>query len=186
MTIDIKTPRYDLTRVSDEDYAFFCKLYSDPAVMKYITIGTCTPEKSRELLNQLVQHWKDHGYGMWVGNTKETSEKIGYMGFRKLPKLEGVEFAGFLARKFWGTGIPAEVGKAVMTYGFQVLDFDLIYSVVDPQNTPSLNCVKNFGMQHDPKKDGNYHGGFTQYFCITRDEFNSLSSSKFKPTIERL
>jgi ribosomal-protein-alanine N-acetyltransferase len=140
MDYELLTQRFRLQKIGETDYKFLCSLCSDPDVMKYITTGTCTPEKTRELLNQFIQHWKDYGFGMWVGSTKETSEKFGYMGFRRLPKLEGVEFAGFLAKKFWGSGVPAEVGKAILTYGFQVLDFDLIYSVVDPQNALIKLC----------------------------------------------
>ncbi len=174
MTDELHTPRFLLRRITKEDYPFLLELYSDPSVMEYITCGTCSAETTEKFLQEFLDHWEKHGFGMYVGISKKTGDKLGYIGFRVLPQLEGIEFAGFVLKKFWGQRLPDEAGKVVLEHGFKDLGFDLIYSVAHPSNLPSLKCIEKFGMRPLQAKDGDYHGGFTAYFEITKDEFKKL------------
>lgn len=173
MVTELNTKRFTLRRITQDDYDFLYEMYSDPSVMEYITCGTCSPEATQKFLQEFIDHWDKHGFGMFVGISKKTGEKLGYIGFRVLPKLDGIELAGFVKKKFWGQRLPDETGKALLEHGFKDLGFDLIYSVAHPDNAPSLKCIEKLGMRADPTKDGDYHGGFTAYFDIKRIDYRS-------------
>lgn len=61
----------------------------------------------------------------------EPSGLIGYCGFGT-ESLPDPELAWVFLPSLWGRGYATEAGRAARNYGFEVLRFDRIVSVVDP------------------------------------------------------
>jgi RimJ/RimL family protein N-acetyltransferase len=170
----LSTSRFFLKIPTPKDYKFLYEMYSDPEVMKYISTGVRDEKKTRESLNQFIQHWNERGFGMWIVHSKENHEKIGYMGFRFLEGKEGIEFGGLLIKKAWRQGSATEIGKVCLEHGFKKYKFDHIYAVVDPKNAASLHWInKKLSMQRESEKDGIFHNTFMHYFSITSDQFKN-------------
>lgn len=168
---ELSTSRFLLKKPTAEDYEFLLALYADPEVMKYISTGVRDAKKTQESLDKFMHHWDKRGFGMWTIQSKESLEKIGYMGFRCLEGKEGVEFGGLLIKKAWGKGAATEIGQACLKHGFEQYKFKLIYSVVDPRNEASLYWIgKKLNMQRKPEKDGIFHNTMMSYFSINAEE----------------
>lgn len=168
---EILTKRFRLRKIDENDYDFLCHMYSDPEVMQFISTGVCSPELTKTLHQEFLDHWKAHGYGMWIVESCNSSKKLGYGGFRRLKGKEGVEFVGLLIKEAWGRRIPDEVGLACLLYGFRRFDFQLIYSVIDPNNLPSKMAAQRLGMKRNEAGDGIYHQAPMHYFSMNKFDF---------------
>ena len=72
--------------------------------------------------------------------------------------------AYFLHSDFWGNGYATEAARALLAYGFQNTDIDLIFAVCVPENAASFRVMEKVGMREtDPltfyAKNGNWYQG---------------------------
>jgi [ribosomal protein S5]-alanine N-acetyltransferase len=57
-----------------------------------------------------------------------------------------IEVGWHLKKSAWGKGYATEAGQAVLNYGFNVLKLPIIYAVVNPANTASIQVTQRLGM----------------------------------------
>ena len=50
--------------------------------------------------------------------------------------------------RIWGRGLATEGGAASIRYGFEVLGFDRIISITDPDNAASRRVMEKLGLTH--------------------------------------
>jgi RimJ/RimL family protein N-acetyltransferase len=119
---------------------------------------TTTIEESRERLERMLMHQRDHGFTFWAVTDAETGELLGDCG---LIPLEGVgpevELGYRLASAHWGKGYATEAATACRDLGFDRYGLDRIYVDVHPQNKGSLGVARKLGARRlGPAK----HRGF--------------------------
>ena len=119
---------------------------------------TTTIEESRERLERMLMHQRDHGFTFWAVTDAETGELLGDCG---LIPLEGVgpevELGYRLASAHWGKGYATEAATACRDLGFDRYGLDRIYVDVHPQNKSSLGVARKLGARRlGPAK----HRGF--------------------------
>jgi RimJ/RimL family protein N-acetyltransferase len=147
----VETERLLLRPLKVDDLPHLAPIWADPEVMRYIGAGeTCDDERSRELLGHLIEHWDDHGFGLWAVVPKAEQAPVGWAGLAVptfLPAvLPAVEAGWLLARSHWGRGYATEAAVASLAFGFDELGLERIISIIYPANAASIRVAEKLGM----------------------------------------
>ncbi len=142
----------------DRDLEPFVALNADPEVMRHI--GPFRPlsrAESTELLERIVRHWADHGFGLWAVEPRaEPAACAGFIGLAIpsfLPAvLPAVEVGWRLAPAWWGRGLATEGAHASVDYAFRTLALAQVIAIVDPDNERSLRVTAKLGMRAAPDR----------------------------------
>ncbi|MEO1298822.1 MAG: GNAT family protein [Cyanobacteria bacterium J06636_16] len=106
-------------------------------------------EKVAKSLQSFVEHWQEHGYGIWAIVKDESSPMVGYCGLRYLADLDDVEILYGLAKAYWGRGITTQAAKAAIAYGFNVADLDKVIAMAFPENQASRRVMEKAGLRYE-------------------------------------
>jgi ribosomal-protein-alanine N-acetyltransferase len=79
-----------------------------------------------------------------------------------------VEVGYVLAKSHWGRGLATEAARASRDYGFDVLGFDRLISVIRPDNLQSQRVALKNGMRFE--KDVDAKGVAARVYCIHRSD----------------
>src|SRR4029079_7271641 len=120
----LETERLVLRRFTDDDVAWLLELYSDPAVMHFITGGLTTPrsEIEEEVLPAFLRHyarWPD--WGFFAANERVSGTFLGWFHLRPGdgdPDDE-LELGYRLRKDGWGKGYATEGARALIDYAFE-------------------------------------------------------------------
>jgi RimJ/RimL family protein N-acetyltransferase len=163
----LATDRLLLRHLEDRDLPELAALYADPVIRRYFPEGVLSAAETREELE-----WFRHGHpkhpelGLWATIELETGRFIGRCGL--LPwEIDGileVEIAYLLDRTCWGRGLGAEVGRALVRYGFDHLHLGRLIALIDPDNTASIRVAEAAGLRLERK--GEIAGGFCALYAI--------------------
>ena len=145
----IETERLLLRAWQPSDDAPFAALNADPEVTRYLS-GPMRRDESDELLARIRAHWREHGFGLYPVEVKDSGEFAGFVGLAIpsfLPEvLPAVEIGWRLAREHWGQGYATEGAQASLTHGFDELGLRQIVSIIDPRNAASVRVAERLGM----------------------------------------
>ena len=147
----VETERLLLRPLELGDLDAFAPVWADAVVMRHIGSGAPRDrERSQELLTRLVEHWDEHGFGLWAVVPKGEAAPVGWAGLMVpsfLPSvLPAVEVGWLLARPWWGRGLATEAGAAAIDWGFGGLGLDRLISIIYADNAPSLRVADKLGM----------------------------------------
>lgn len=146
----LTTDRLVLRGWRESDRSDFHAMNSDPVVMA--TLGPVMSRgQSDAFMNRLLQHWSDHGFGLWC--VELDGEPVGYTGFMVPWFREGVEIGWRIRSEYWGRGIAPEGAHECLRYGFEELGFDEVISFTAVTNANSLRVMDKIGLRYDPAED---------------------------------
>lgn len=155
MTATLTTERLTLRGWREEDRASFHEVNADPAVMA--TLGpVMTRAQSDAFMNRIVQHFIDHGFGVWC--VEFDDRVLGYTGFMVPWFRDGVEIGWRIRSDHWGRGIAPEAARACLRHGFDALGFDEVISFTAVTNNKSRRVMEKIGLRHDPDGDFDHPG----------------------------
>lgn len=144
-----ETARLTLRRPCLEDAEAFAAINADPEVIAFITTaGPLFRGESDLLLRQMLDHWDDHGFGLWMADLRETGELVGFVGLDhpSLPAVaEEVEVGWRLARAHWGQGYAREGGAEAVRHAFEDRDLARLVCIIDRDNARSLSVARKLG-----------------------------------------
>ena len=132
-------------------------------------------EESEAALQRRMQHWQEHGFGMWVVEEKVTGHLLGHAGLQHLEDSENVEVGYYFGQPAWGKGIATEAGAASIRYGFETLGLEKILAVVRPENQASHRVLSKLGLQH--VRNEPHYGFDVQVWQIERNAFQPSEAS---------
>ncbi|WP_218813624.1 GNAT family N-acetyltransferase [Rickettsiella endosymbiont of Dermanyssus gallinae] len=66
-----------------------------------------------ERINSDINHWQQHGFGMWIWSSKENKDFIGRAGLKSfiLQNKNEVELGYALKPEYWGKGVAMEMSS---------------------------------------------------------------------------
>lgn len=145
----LTTERLNLRSFTTGDLDALSALLGDPEVMRFSLYGPLSREKVQKYLTEsILPHEQEHGFSLYAVEERLSGRVIGYAGFRQqnidgemLPEL-GYRFL----KDYWGQGLATEAAMALAHYGFDVLHFDPIISVIEQENTRSIRVAQRLGM----------------------------------------
>lgn len=160
---EIRTDRLFLRRFCKEDLEDYARIMCDYEVGKWFPKGdSYTPEEAKRSLNNILEHWDEHGFGIWAVTDKEKRVLLGRCGLNLISETAEIEVDFVLARESWGKGYATEAAKAALSWGFNVLKLDRIIALAKPENVASRRVIEKIGMHC--KKDAEYWGIVCAYY----------------------
>lgn len=148
----IKTERLILRQFNDDDLEAFASLMADPEVMRFSIAGPIKDrEKVREYFRErILDHYTKYGYGLYAVIFQPNNCFIGYVGLinQCIDHKNKIELAYRLFPDYWGKGLAIEAARAVCQYAFAKLNVDELISIIDPNNTRSMQVARRMGMTY--------------------------------------
>lgn len=144
----IETKRLILREVEHGDAKAFFELFNEPEVMKYFSNTPRSIEEAHERIQREINHYTEHGFGLWATILKDTEKVIGQCGLlaQIVDEVNETEIGYTLARKYRGQGLATEAAKAIKNYGLNKLKFNRLISIIDPKNIASIKVALRTGL----------------------------------------
>jgi RimJ/RimL family protein N-acetyltransferase len=165
----LETERLRLCPFMPADADDLFRVYSDPLVMRYISRGVRSREETITALADQIEHWRQHGFGMWALREKRSDDFIGRCGLRVLDRTQEVEVGYTLARSAWGKGYATEAARQALSFGFEEAGLERIVAVAQPENVASRHVMEKLGMRFE--KDAYFYDSIVVYYAIDRETF---------------
>jgi ribosomal-protein-alanine N-acetyltransferase len=114
---------------SADDEAALHRLTGDRAVMRYVNDGMpMTREASDHLLDSMIRHRREHGFGHWALGRHGDDDVLGCVGLfvPEVTTPDVVELGVWLRPDVWGSGLGVEATVRVLHEAFDVLALDRV------------------------------------------------------------
>src|SRR5205807_6696474 len=166
----IETDRLRLRMFRPEDLNDLAAMLADADVMRYVEDGQPkVRDVAEKALRSIMAHWQRHGFGRWAVEEKTSGEFVGFGGLRSLFGTPEVVY--HLAKAQWGKGFATELGRASLSYGFDVHRFARIVAIAKPENADSIHVMEKLGMHFEMRTS--YYGMDIVQYAITAEEFEA-------------
>ena len=165
---EIETARLQLRQFTLDDFDDLFRLYSDPEVMRYLSLRT--REQTQASLCKHIQHWQEHNFGMYAVIDKQSGNMIGRCGLGFLDNTPEVELGYVFDKSYWNMGLATEASKATLNYGFEEVKLNRIVAIAKPENIASVRVIQKVGMKYE--KDAHFYNVDVVYYAIARVSFN--------------
>ncbi len=118
MTDHFSAARLNAERLQEKHFDPLCRMHQNPRVMATLG-GVRSAAQTRDFLNKNLDHWEQHGYGLWIFTAKDDGRFVGRGGLRHTVVGGGdeVELAYALEAEFWGLGLATETAEAIVGFG---------------------------------------------------------------------
>lgn len=140
----LETQRLWLRPPVAEDFDGFCEMHSDEEAMRFVG-GTSSPALTWRLMRQIAGAWALDGFFMFSVIEKASGQWIGRIGPIYPHGWPGREVGWGLKRSAQGKGYAVEAAAATVDYVFDVLGWDEVIHVIDPENIPSQRVAQKLG-----------------------------------------
>jgi RimJ/RimL family protein N-acetyltransferase len=147
----LETERLILREFVESDDAFILDLLNQPTFIKYIgSRNVHSLERAREVIEERYRtSYREHGYGLWAVELKETGETIGMCGFVKRDSLPDTDIGFAFLPQFEGKGYAFESARAAMDYGRNVLGLKRVLAITTQDNESSGRLLGKLGFKFD-------------------------------------
>ena len=149
---ELRTRRLAGTPAAPGDIADIHRLHGDSRVMATLSGDgeTLSREDSLIFLDRAAEHWKLHGFGLWVFREHVGGDFVGYGGI-KHAVIEGrdeIELAYAIRSDRWGKGFATELSIAALKLGFDLIHLDRIVAITLPHNLASRGVMEHCGFTY--------------------------------------
>lgn len=148
----IESKRLVLRRPLEDDLNDVFEVHGDPQTNIFNPSGPHPNiDKSKQLLDEWLAHWQYNEFGYWTVIAKETSQIIGFGGF----KIEEVESEPILHLYYrfrlsaWGSGYASEMSQAAIDHIKLQCPGTSIHAIINPENSPSIKVAERLGMRFE-------------------------------------
>jgi ribosomal-protein-alanine N-acetyltransferase len=133
-----------------EDLDVLAALHADPRVMATLG-GVRSREQTQEFLTQLLAHWEEHGFGLWVVRERSTRRFAGRGGLRRVSicGADEVEVAYALVPELWGRGLATEIARESIRVAFEALGLPDLVSFTLEGNLASRRVMEKAGFRYE-------------------------------------
>lgn len=174
----INTQRLYLPSFKETDAEDFYAYAKNPNVGP---IAGWAPHKSVEDTLEIMQAWFMHP-NAWTIRIKGEEKMIGVIALehdKYRPDAKSKEIGYSLSEDYWGQGIMTEAAKAVLKYGFEELDLEIIGICTGQANQRSQRVIEKCGFRYEGtirKTYEVYDGSLRDslVFSMLREEYEAL------------
>jgi ribosomal-protein-alanine N-acetyltransferase len=145
-----QTDRLAGERLSPEHFDLLCRMHQDLQVMATLG-GQRTHEQTRQFLQTNLDHWDQHGYGLWIVRDRTDGRFAGRGGLRHIQVGGGneVEVSYALLAEFWGRGLAGEIAAALVQLAFGPLQLANVVCYTLPANRASQRVMEKVGFHYE-------------------------------------
>jgi len=156
-----QTGRLTAERLSADHFDELCRMHHDERIMATLG-GTRSDDDTFRYLLKNLDHWKKHGFGLWVFRDKTTGDFAGRGGIRHLA-IEGIdeiELAYALRSEYWGNGLATEMAKNLVKISFEKLGLPDLVALTLTTNKASQRVMEKAGLTFERETT---HSDLPQY-----------------------
>jgi RimJ/RimL family protein N-acetyltransferase len=145
----LETERLQLREATLEDARFVLALLNEPGWLRYIGDRGVNDlsDARRYITERLLDHYAEHGFGIWVVERKDTPGPIGLCGLVQRQHLPDVDIGFAFAEAHWGHGYAREAALAALAHARDRLGLKRLIAITDPQNRASQRVLDVLGMK---------------------------------------
>jgi RimJ/RimL family protein N-acetyltransferase len=135
----LETERTILREIVEADAEFILDLLNQPSFIKYIgDRNVRSIEEARKFIeNRFRQSYREHGFGLYAVEIKETNAPIGICGFVRRESLPDADIGFAFLPQYEKKGYAFESADAVMKYGREVLGLKRVLAITSQNNENS-------------------------------------------------
>jgi RimJ/RimL family protein N-acetyltransferase len=139
------------------------KVMCDPQVARWLSPDGKPPTRERcaEAAIERAEHWREHGFGLWLMRDAQTGEVIGRGGLLATEDTgcTEVEVGWAVIPERWGNGYATELAEAAVAYAFDTLDLQAVVAFALSHNFASRRVMDktNFRYERDLLHSGLPH-----------------------------
>ena len=153
---ELSSARLRLRPWAEADRVPFAAMHADPLVMQFMP-AVLGDDQCSVLVERNLEHWREHGFGLWSLEVKGGPTFVGYAGLLRTsfvaPFTPSVEIDWMLARDAWRQGYAVEAASAICMRAFDVLGIDELVSFTVPENSRSRRVMERLGMKRNETED---------------------------------
>lgn len=146
---DFSTARLRAERLTSEHFEALCDMDRDPQFMGLLG-GPRDAVQTAEYLAKNLQHWADHGFGLWV--LRDTDGRIvgrGAVRHLLVEDTDEVELGYGFYPEFWGRGLATEIAAAFLHVGREQLGLPSLVAITRHANVGSQRVLIKTGLVHE-------------------------------------
>jgi RimJ/RimL family protein N-acetyltransferase len=147
--MELSSNRLRLRPWRPEDSLAFAAMNAECEMSRYLS--PFTREKSDAMLERIVAHHAQHGWGYWALEVRQGGELIGLCGLMHVPFeaffTPAVEISWRLSAKWQGQGLAKEAAQTVLNWAFESLKLDRVVAFTVTGNAPSWGLMERLGMR---------------------------------------
>lgn len=166
----VRTERLLLRRPEPADVDRFVALQVDPrAILHHPHPESVNPRAARAYFERSVQHWDDHGFGVWaVAAQHEPALQIGIAGVthREFHGRPGLNLHYRFAPESWGRGFATEAARASVDLARRNLPGIPIVAFTTPGNVGSQHTAVAAGLERHTELDEQHSDHVDVYFTL--------------------
>ena len=176
----LETERLLLRKLSLDDAYDLFAYGRDPEVTRYVMWEPHrTVDDSIQFIKWAIRQYEEGQIAPWGVELKETGKLVGTAGFHTWStRHRRAEIGYTLARPFWGQGLMTEAVRAIIDFGFRVMDLNRIEARCFTENIASARVMEKCGMQFEAllREQELVKGRYEdlKMYSILRREWNAL------------
>lgn len=146
----LETERLILREITVDDAAFALDLLNQPSFIKYIgDRGVRDLDQSRDFIeNRYRKSYRDHGYGLYVVESKNVGVPIGFCGFVRRIELPAPDIGFAFLPQYERKGYGFESAGAILRYGVEKLNFEVVLAITSQDNESSGKLLEKLGFNY--------------------------------------
>jgi ribosomal-protein-alanine N-acetyltransferase len=139
-----------LRPLQPEDAAAWYGYLSDPEVTQLTSYDVSSIDTVKQFIAAYVSDYDERRSSRWAIAETDSNQLIGTCGYYGWNPKDGLAELGYdLARRFWGKGVMTRAVKAVVEWGFNVLEINRIQATVMVGNSASLRVLEKCRFQQE-------------------------------------
>lgn len=142
----LETERCLVRETTPDDVDDFYRIYSDPAITKYMEDLYPEIEQEKQYIREYIEKvYSFFEFGVWTVVERGSGSVIGRVGFAFREGYEEPELGFIISVPWQRQGYAEEVCRAVMRYGWEALGFQQVQAMVEPENVASIKLCEKLG-----------------------------------------
>jgi len=166
---ELYTDRLKLRKIQVEDIPLLVKYANNKKVSDYI-LNIPYPYQEYDAvfrISYVQQGFKANARYVFAIVLKETGEFVGEISLHLDNQKNMAQLAYWIGESLWNNGFVTEAIKAILKFGFENLNLDLIYATCEEDNTASMRVLQKNGISNT-----GISGSVYQY-TIKKQEYKS-------------
>lgn len=145
----IVTDRLKLQPITYANCEGMAVLHADARVMDLLKHGVLSRRESDAMVADYEAEWSAFGFGSWTVTERTSGKMVGYGGLRVHDGNVGIALRAAFTPEAQGKGYGSDLGRAAVTYAFDVAGIDRVIAITRQSNIPGQRSLEKFGMHRN-------------------------------------